>query len=86
MLDGPVDIMAASISPSRAGNIRPSVNERATTAPSVTMNGHFANVGDNPSKETFGRGVQVIDEDKNFKYVLSCILQVLGSVVAAADV
>lgn len=34
----------------------------------MTMNGHFANVGDAPTKEQYEHGIQVIDEDKEFKY------------------
>jgi hypothetical protein len=34
------------------------------------MNGHFASVGEADSREQHGQGIQVIDEDKNFKYVL----------------
>lgn len=30
------------------------------------MNGHFANVGDGDAAQKYGRGIQVIDEDKNF--------------------
>lgn len=33
------------------------------------MNGHFAAVGDEPTREQYGHGVQVIDEDKEFKFV-----------------
>ena len=33
------------------------------------MNGHFASAGDEPTKETYEHGVQVIDEDKEFKSV-----------------
>jgi protein SEY1 len=33
------------------------------------MNGHFASVGEAASKEQYERGVQVIDESKEFKYV-----------------
>lgn len=33
------------------------------------MNGHFAAVGDTPSAEQYGHGVQVIDEDKQYKSV-----------------
>jgi hypothetical protein len=33
------------------------------------MNGHMARVGDQPTAGSFGHGVQVIDEDKEFKYV-----------------
>lgn len=32
------------------------------------MNGHFAAVGDEPQPGTYEHGVQVIDEDKDFKY------------------
>jgi hypothetical protein len=31
------------------------------------MNGHFASVGEAGSKEQYENGIQVIDEDKNFK-------------------
>jgi len=34
------------------------------------MNGHFASIGEADSREQHGQGIQVIDEDKNFKYVL----------------
>jgi len=34
------------------------------------MNGHFASVGEAASTEQFNEGIQVIDEDKTFKYVL----------------
>jgi len=51
------------------GNIRPSAAARFPTAPSVmTMNGHFASVGDAPTKEQYEHGIQVIDEEKQFKY------------------
>ncbi len=51
---------------------RPSGAARQFTAPSVmTMNGHFAAVGDTPTKEQYEHGVQVIDQDKNYKYGLS---------------
>jgi hypothetical protein len=33
------------------------------------MNGHFAGVGDAPAPTSFEHGVQVIDGDKEFKYV-----------------
>ncbi|PQE24699.1 putative sey1 protein [Rutstroemia sp. NJR-2017a WRK4] len=47
---------------------RPSAASRFPTAPSVmTMNGHFASVGDEPTKEQYENGIQVIDEDKEFK-------------------
>lgn len=47
---------------------RPSVNNRHPTAPSVLqVNGHFATVGGAPSKEQYEHGIQVINEDKEFK-------------------
>lgn len=41
----------------------------------MTMNGHFANVGDAPTKEQYEHGIQVIDEEKEFKYARSRKLQ-----------
>ena len=62
--------MAASLSPERAAKVRPSTNARHPTAPSVmTVNGHFANVGEKPTKEHFEHGIQVINENQEFKYV-----------------
>lgn len=37
------------------------------------MNGHMAGVGDQPTSGSFEHGVQVIDEDKEFKYVVSTL-------------
>lgn len=31
------------------------------------MNGHLSSVGDEPSRAQFEHGIQVIDEDKEFK-------------------
>jgi len=31
------------------------------------MNNHFASVGEAASREQYDNGIQVIDEDKNFK-------------------
>jgi hypothetical protein len=48
---------------------RPAASSRFPTAPSVmTMNGHFAAVGDAPTKAQYEHGIQVIDEEKEFKY------------------
>jgi hypothetical protein len=47
-------------------------NVRHPTAPGMMMNAHFANVGDDASKEAYENGVQVIDEDKVFKCVRLC--------------
>ena len=41
------------------------------------MNGHFASVGEAPSEEQYEHGIQVIDEEKEFKYatrrIESCV-------------
>jgi hypothetical protein len=34
------------------------------------MNGHFSAVGDQPANGNYEHGCQVIDEEKEFKYVL----------------
>jgi len=48
---------------------RPEGIHRYDTAPSImTMNGHFAGVGDAPTKEQFENGIQVIDEEKAYKF------------------
>ncbi len=65
-------VMAAATSPvrERRGH-RPSTNTRHPTAPSImSVNGHFANVGEKPTKEQYEHGIQVINEDQEFKYVL----------------
>lgn len=43
--------------------------DRQQTAPAFIMNGHFA-TSDASSKEHYEHGVQIIDGDKNFKYVV----------------
>ena len=55
---------------SRTNGSRPSNINRAMTAPpeSMAVNGHFASVGQNGAAN-FEHGVQVIDEDKEFKCV-----------------
>lgn len=35
----------------------------------MTTNGHFASVGDHNDKTAYDNGVQVVDENKEFKYV-----------------
>jgi hypothetical protein len=40
------------------------------SAPGKIMNGHFANLKDGDAVTKYGRGIQVIDEDKNFKYAI----------------
>jgi hypothetical protein len=56
---------------SRTNGSRPSNVNRAMTAPaeSMAVNGHFASVGQNGTAN-FENGVQVIDEEKEFKYSL----------------
>ena len=44
----------------------------AQALPTMVSNGHFAAAGDGASYE---HGVQVVDEDKEFKYVLRAHLQ-----------
>ena len=45
---------------------RPGINSMQSS-PSVVMNGHFASVGEKSSAEQYEHGVQVIDENKEFK-------------------
>lgn len=48
---------------------RPLPSNRHSTAPSVmTVNGHFANVGEKASAEQYEHGIQVINEHQDFKY------------------
>ena len=63
-------VMAAVASPTRERkDRRPSNNIRHPTAPSVmSVNGHFANMGENPTKEQYEHGIQVINENQEFKY------------------
>jgi hypothetical protein len=50
------------------GQQRPS-NVKHPSAPSLMMNAHFVGVGENADKQAYEHGIQVIDEDKVFKYV-----------------
>ena len=59
------------------GQGRPS-NVKHHTSPSLMMNAHFAGVGDNADNAAYEHGIQVIDEDKMFKYVFWLCRQ-LGS-------
>ena len=62
--------MASSVRESKEN--RPQPTGRHPTAPSVmTVNGHFASVGEMPTKEQHDRGIQIINEDQEFKYVHS---------------
>ncbi|KAI4212978.1 MAG: hypothetical protein LQ351_004322 [Letrouitia transgressa] len=65
--------MAGPLSPQRTPKTaRPPSNNRHPTAPSVmTVNGHFANVGEKPTKEQYEHGIQVINEDQEFNPTLS---------------
>jgi hypothetical protein len=61
--------MAAS--PASPPDTRPQSIVRHPTAPTVmTVNGHFAGVGEEPTTEQYEHGIQVIDEDQNFKCVV----------------
>jgi hypothetical protein len=55
--------------PSQVNGRRPS-NVKHPSAPSLMMNAHFASVGEH-AQEEYEHGIQVVDEDKVFKYVLS---------------
>ena len=35
----------------------------------MTVNGHFASVGATPTMEQYERGIQIINENQEFKYV-----------------
>ncbi|KAH6670717.1 RHD3/Sey1 [Halenospora varia] len=54
---------------------RPTADSRETAPAIMTMNGHFASVGDAPSKEQYEHGIQVIDEEKAFNPHLNKYLQ-----------
>lgn len=54
---------------------RPSGLGRTPTAPPVMANGHFATVADQGDAASYEHGVQVIDEDKEFKYGNTQLLQ-----------
>ncbi|KAI4200151.1 MAG: hypothetical protein LQ350_004112 [Teloschistes chrysophthalmus] len=54
---------------------RPPSNARHPTAPSVmTVNGHFANVGEKATKEQYEHGIQVINENQEFNHALPSYL------------
>src|ERR1700722_3663252 len=60
----PVSSQSSTLSPARRGTVN-----RSLTAPDkMNVNGHFASAGQN-GKADFEHGIQVIDEDKEFKYV-----------------
>ena len=46
---------------------RPSALARNPTAPPTIGNGHFAAIGDHADSTAYKHGVQVIDENKEFK-------------------
>jgi hypothetical protein len=48
-------------------NGRPA-NVKHPSAPALMNNAHFAAVGQEASNEAYEHGIQVIDEDKEFKY------------------
>ncbi|KAJ9641887.1 Dynamin-like GTPase that mediates homotypic ER fusion [Coniosporium tulheliwenetii] len=54
---------------------RPSITStKHASSPSVVMNGHFASVGDAPSREQYEHGIQVVNENKEFNHDLSTYL------------
>ncbi|KAI9815797.1 MAG: Dynamin-like GTPase that mediates homotypic ER fusion [Pycnora praestabilis] len=66
-------------SPQRNGlHVRPGTSGRHPTAPSVmTVNGHFASVGDAPTKEQYEHGIQIVDEEKEFNPKLPTYLSLM---------
>ena len=61
----PVSSHSSTLTPGRRGTV-----SRSLTAPDkMGVNGHFASVGQN-GKADFEHGIQIIDEDKEFKYVM----------------
>ncbi|KFY48250.1 hypothetical protein V495_01494 [Pseudogymnoascus sp. VKM F-4514 (FW-929)] len=61
---------------------RPSAASRATAPSVMTMNGHFAAVGDAPTKEQYDHGIQVIDDEKEYNPNLNLFLQQTGTAQA----
>ena len=69
---------STELSPQRAGKgirgdktDRPSSTNRHPTAPSImTVNGHFATVGEKSTKEQYEHGIQVINDVQEFKYAI----------------
>ncbi|KAI4122425.1 MAG: hypothetical protein LQ338_005830 [Usnochroma carphineum] len=63
---------AVTLSPPRtAKENRPPSTTRHPTAPSVmTVNGHFANVGEKATKERYEHGIQVINQDQESNHDL----------------
>ena len=60
----PVSSQSSTLSPTRRGTVN-----RSLTAPDkMNVNGHFASAGQNGNAD-FEHGIQIIDEDKEFKYV-----------------
>ena len=55
--------------PASAAARRISVARSYTAPDKMAVNGHFASVGQNGTAN-FEHGVQVIDEDKEYKYVM----------------
>ena len=56
-------------SPDRSAkaNRRPSTARHPTAPAAMAVNGHFANMGENATSEQYEHGIQVINEDQNFK-------------------
>lgn len=75
MSPGGAPTPGSPLSPAKLAVHRPSLASRSATAPEkMAVNGHFASVGQN-GHANFEHGVQVIDEDKEFKYVLLKLLE-----------
>ena len=50
----------------------------------MSVNGHFANMGEKPTKEQYEHGIQVINENQEFKYVLPAQSQKLQVLMSCA--
>ena len=70
--------------PTKGETARPRTgSHRHPTAPTImTVNGHFAGVGEKPTPEEFEHGVQIIDSEKVFNENLPAYLQMEGIIRA----
>lgn len=57
------DALLKANGPHRPGNVK------HPSAPSLMMNAHLPRVGEDAPQEAYEHGIQVVDEDKVFKYV-----------------
>jgi hypothetical protein len=64
----PVELNPSTLSPTSSR--RATANRTLTATDKMHINGHFAAIGQN-GKVDFEHGIQVIDEDKEFKFAYS---------------